>query len=266
MPNNITNQITFGTDKDSLSAFHEMLEFVRVKDSFLGSMDFNKLIPMPSSLNITAGSDTVKGLELYKDFVDVYLLGRDPAGFDLLNIPEKSEQVFLRLRKDIEPDVWALGKAAFQNTQKHGSPTWYEWCNKHWGTKWNAYDCIPVDEHSDTLQFFTAWDSVPEIVKLLSEKFPAQRLSYRWADEDLGQNAGSLVFKAGAVIDSDIPIEGSREAYEMAADIMSIDLAAYGYQLSKDGTTYEYRESDEPLPVEPEKPSSSKKRKSRDAR
>lgn len=22
---------------------------------------------------------------------------------------------------------------------KYGAPTWYEWTNKHWETKWNVY-------------------------------------------------------------------------------------------------------------------------------
>ena len=259
MPNHISNLITFGTDSESLSAFHKMLEFVRVKDSFLGSMDFNKLIPMPRELDITAGSDTVKGLKLYEDFVSVYLIGRDPADFDLLNIPPKSEQIFLGIRKDIEPDIWALGKAAFQNVQKYGSPTWYEWCNKHWGTKWNAYECIPADTHSDTLEFFTAWSSVPEIIKLLSEKFPDQHLTYRWADEDIGMNVGTQVYQNGEIVDYDIPVGGSREAYEMAADIRGVSLAEYDLHLSKDGSTYEYRDPDE-KPVAPEPPKPKKKK------
>ncbi len=75
MPNHITNQITFGADSESLPAFHEMLEFVRAEGRFLGSMDFNKLIPMPESLNITSGSDTVKGLKPSK-ISSVYLMAR----------------------------------------------------------------------------------------------------------------------------------------------------------------------------------------------
>ena len=63
-------------------------------------------------------SDAEKGLKAYSDFVEVYLLGRNPSDVDLLNIPLKSEQVFLSIRKDIDPAVWELGKAAFQKRQR----------------------------------------------------------------------------------------------------------------------------------------------------
>lgn len=124
---------------------------------------------------------------------------------------------------------------------------------------------LPEDERneaaadSDTLEFFTAWSSVPEIIKLLSEKFPDQRLTYRWADEDIGMNVGTQVYQNGEIVDHDIPVDGSREAYEMAADIRGVSLAEYDLHLSKDGSTYEYRDPDE-KPVTPEAPKPKKKK------
>ena len=47
----------------------ELLKSVKGKDSVL---DFNRIIPMPESLNIEAGSRTDNGLKAYKDFVYVY--------------------------------------------------------------------------------------------------------------------------------------------------------------------------------------------------
>lgn len=267
MPNHIINQITFGTSKEALAAFRKLMEFVKMDDSFLGSVDFNKLIPMPPSLEITAGSQTDDGLTAYKAFVQVYLLGRDPSEVDLLNIPPESEQAFLKMRTDIDPETWALGRTAFQNIQRYGYATWYGWSIENWGTKWNAYDCRPANEQTTTLQFNTAWSSVPDIIKLLSEKFPDQCLIYSWADEDIGMNVGELTFANGEIVEYDVPRGGSREAYELAAAIRGIDLADYDLYLTKDGSTYEYRESeDEPLPAEPVKPAPSKKSKSRNAR
>ena len=46
------------------------------------------------ALNITAGSETDKGLQFYKDFVSVYTLMGTREGLDLLNIPEESEKAF----------------------------------------------------------------------------------------------------------------------------------------------------------------------------
>ena len=81
----------------------------------LGSIDFNKLIPIPPELDIEDGSRTTHGLKTYKDFIEVYTFNGKKEDFDLLNIPEKSEQAFLRVRPDIDRAAWNLGKRAFQN-------------------------------------------------------------------------------------------------------------------------------------------------------
>lgn len=104
---------------------------------------------------------------------------------------------------------------------------------------------IPVwnwDKDDDTLEFFTAWSSVPTILEALSRKYPDQTISYCWADEDIGSNVGEAVYKNGEMIDANIPEPGSREAYELASDIMGIDLADFDLYLSADKSTYEYHE------------------------
>ena len=95
--------------------------------------------------------------------------------------------------------------------------------------------------------FFTAWDSVPKIVTLLSRKYPEQTITYRWADENIGYNVGEMTLKGGEVIDINVPEGGSREAYEMAAEIMGADLSDYDLCLTADGSSYEYRDPDEAL-------------------
>ncbi|MCX4357986.1 MAG: hypothetical protein OSJ43_17505, partial [Oscillospiraceae bacterium] len=62
----------------------ELLKSVKGKDSVL---DFNKIIPMPESLNIEAGSRTERGLKAYKDFIYVYTFAGTEQK-DLLNIPK----------------------------------------------------------------------------------------------------------------------------------------------------------------------------------
>ncbi len=56
MPNNITNQITFGSDSTALAAFQRMLHDMRMDGQPLGSIDFNKLLPMPKELDMEAGT------------------------------------------------------------------------------------------------------------------------------------------------------------------------------------------------------------------
>lgn len=222
MPNHITNLISFGDQPEQVAAFHQMLRELRQEDGVYGSIDFNKLIPMPESLDMESGSSTSDGLAAYRRFM----------------MGDKTAEAF---RKE-HPEAWALGKQAYENIQQYGVPTWYEWCNRNWGTKWNAYSCAELDKNADTMEFMTAWSSVPGILEALSRKYPDQAVSYRWADEDIGSNVGEAVFQNGKMVDSNIPIPGSREAYELASDIMGIALEDFDLYLSEDKSTYEYRE------------------------
>lgn len=256
MPNHITNEIAFGTDSASLAAFQRMLAEVRAEDGPLGSIDFNKLIPMPEELNIESGSRTEKGLRLYMAFVKE---SEALAYQGLVSPPEVHDaavqahlEKYTKLEQD-DPETWTLGKRAAENILKHGAPTWYEWANKNWGTKWNAYRCQPLGPGAHTMRFLTAWSGVPKILEALSRKYPDQRITYRWADEDIGYNVGEMVFEKGQVVEQDIPPGGSREAYEMAAEISGASLEDYGLYLSKDGITYEYREETAAPPSEPPK-------------
>ena len=65
MPNHVTNIVNFTGDKEKIA---EMLEAIKDDEYGLGTIDFNKITPMPESLKITAGSQTERGLEYYKAF------------------------------------------------------------------------------------------------------------------------------------------------------------------------------------------------------
>ena len=110
MPNHVTNVLTLHGDA---ARVREVLEAVR--QDGLGSVDFNKILPMPESLNIEASSKTDAGLQAYKDFIEVYTLGGTLHQDELAEIPRESEAAFLRQRTDIRPEVWALGKTAWNN-------------------------------------------------------------------------------------------------------------------------------------------------------
>lgn len=134
MPNHVVNHISLHGDPQKI---REILEAIKSDEIGIGSVDFNKIIPMPKSLDIEAGTRTDRGLKAYRDFIEVYTFGRsaDDALKALENIPVESEEVFLRQRTDIRRDEWVLGKTAWHNIRQYGAPTWYDWCVSHWGTK-----------------------------------------------------------------------------------------------------------------------------------
>ena len=71
MPNHVTNHIKISGDPKRIK---ELLEAVKYDDVGLGSIDFNKVIPKPASLDIECGSNTDAGLKAYRDFISVYTL------------------------------------------------------------------------------------------------------------------------------------------------------------------------------------------------
>ena len=108
MSNYVSNVLTLHGNPAQIRA---MLEAIQYDDLGIGSVDFNKIIPMPESLDIEAGSQTSTGLEAYQDFIEVYTLGGTIHQDDLENIPCKSEDAFLRQRSDIRPKAWKLGSS-----------------------------------------------------------------------------------------------------------------------------------------------------------
>ncbi len=244
MPNHVENHIEFSGDEQRISA---MLEQIKNDKYGIGTIDFNKIIPMPESLNIEAGSKTDRGLKAYRDFIEAYTFGRsaEDALKALESIPEKSEEIFLHQRTDIQRDEWELGKTAWHNIQIYGAPTWYDWAIGKWNTKWNAYGYDGYTDYSacDEITFQTAWSAPHPILKKLSEMYPDISLKHQWADEDIGMNCGERTYLGGKIIDQYIP-EGIR-ATEFALEVWDYDPLEFGMAKNSTGTEYISIENDE---------------------
>ena len=230
MPNHVTNNLTFHGDPE---AIHRMLEAVKNDEEGFGSIDFNKILPMPKELNIESGSRTTEGIKLYNDFLEIFKLGHE-GDVDLFSIPEESENAFLKQRRDISKKTWKLGREACRNIQRFGHATWYSWCTQNWGTKWNAYDF----NYSDgTLSFHTAWSAPIPVLRKLAELYPEIGITHEWADEDIGHNCGHYDYSGGKLTEGWMPADG-RDAYEFAAAVLGEDLSDYGLVLNADETDY----------------------------
>lgn len=197
MPSHITNIIEIKGDPQRVRA---LFEAVKSDEYGLGSIDFNKLVPMPPDLDMEEGSRTDCGLKAYRDFIGVYTFNGKKEDFDLLNIPEKAEQAFLRVRPDIDRDTWNLGRRAFMNKQKYGVTSWYDWRIKNWGTKWNAYGYEGgVQFDGKSLRFLSAWSPPEPIIAKLAEMYPDLDFTRQWADEDIGYNCGENEYHNGSL-------------------------------------------------------------------
>lgn len=209
MPNHITTHLHIEGTQEQIA---EVLEYIKGEN---GLIDFNKIIPMPKPLNIESGSLGERGKE--------YLLGRRDA------LDGMSEE---RRKEAIE-----LGKKYLFNIQVYGFPTWYEWCNNEWGTKWNAYDC---EELPDGIAFNTAWCFPAPVIETLSRfYFPEVRFRFAYADEDSSNNTGEGVLLGGEYIERYLPEGDTPDGWRLYFETHP---ECVDYYREKEDGTFEYIE------------------------
>lgn len=173
--------------------------------------DFNKLIPMADELKIEAGSMTERSIVYFlTERCTIPIRDLDQAKTVIINELVTNmfrptgwpEKVFDLIRQQMswatreERDkTYEAGRQYVSNYEKYGFPTWYEWCNCNWGTKWNADGTIFLD--ADTILFNTAWDNPTPVILKLAEMYPNAEIEHWWADEDVGHNTGHRIIRGG---------------------------------------------------------------------
>ena len=78
--------------------------------------------------------------------------------------------------------LYELGNLYIDNILKYGSATWYDWCCKNWGTKWNAMDSEGTPEEGE-ISFFTAWEEPLPIIEKLFEKYENKEIEWYFEGE-----------------------------------------------------------------------------------
>lgn len=234
MPNHVHNVLTvLGATADECK---KILKSIQDDEEGGGSISFQKIIPMPESLNITSGSETDNSLELL-----LTMKNPDTPNYGLSKIEKKvfettverlnESRLFTKYNDHLEPGVVeqllengvtvAEGEKALKNLLEYGAKDWYDWRIKNWSTKWNAYDF--GNEHLDYVVFNTAWSTPLPVILELSKKHRLQQFELEYADEDIGYNCGSLIIENGEVIEDNSPEEGTEEATEFASQLWSIE-------------------------------------------
>ena len=102
MPNHIINTIRLTGEREKIN---ELLESVKDNRFGIGSLDFNKVIPMPESLQIETSSSMERGLKAYKEFVDICTFDGANKDMDLLNIPEDKSTMTADCKLYSEADI-----------------------------------------------------------------------------------------------------------------------------------------------------------------
>ena len=257
MANNITNIITIQGVSDERLA--EILLVICRDDMDIAqnTIDFNKIIPMPKELDVECGSRSQRALEMYRSFeqevrvVTMLALSEPNTSGRTHEAAQAILEKYEKLTKD-DPGLLKFGEQLNKNLLQYGAPTWYEWRSENWGSKWNSYGYEDASSHTydNELKFFSAWGAATPVIEQLSRMFPDATFQHQWADEDIGANVGDVTYSDGAYVEWDVPMDFSKEAYEMAAEIMGGNLTECGFIYSESEGNYIYdedmHEGDEP--------------------
>lgn len=205
MPNYVRTRLSFEGKEERIKELFNLVRTEAVNEDNTILFDFNKIIPMPSALDILSSSVGEQAFDYLLYQCGCRTKDRSVERMEMLK--EKSPEEF--------DEAIKLGKQYLRNVADYGCTTWYEWRIKNWGTKWPAGEIV-VNENS--VEFDTAWSFPTPIVLRLSELFPDINISYLYADEDCGYNTGRGKFVAGKCETEEYPQGGSREAYEIYFD------------------------------------------------
>ena len=160
MPNWVFNRIVFNTDTaERVKTLVELKDLVMSENS---PFDFNRIVPMPESLKICAGSvtddaeDLLAGRELRIEYPD---MGEEPS----------PEYFYDYKSPETLPELRVFARIVQSNKEKYGCADWYTWCRKNWGCKWGAASAYW--ESTNEVTFDTPWCSPEPIFLKLSEMF-----------------------------------------------------------------------------------------------
>lgn len=196
MPNYVKHKVSFSGSSESID---DILKYIKTDDNgYINHIDFNKIIPMPESLNITSGSQTDIGVAILKyiENKDDTLLKERLAYSAFSNKGYKNVDDILKDYQSREDYQLMIdnGRIAIDNFKNYGHQDWYTWACENWGTKWNAGS---TSYNGEVLEFETAWSTPLPIMIKLSEIFPSITFTVQYADEDIGSNCGQYTLLNG---------------------------------------------------------------------
>lgn len=219
MPNHITSELT---------AAKHVLDSLKSAES---ELDFETVVPMPEILKGSPHSGITTWAEIAMGVHNLKSLSAptpDPlAAFQRQDYGAAAERlhqgnVIRAMREGPFPIDWSNEEFeqllnCMRSLKEYGHVSWYEWANANWGTKWNAYQ---VERVSDTVvKFQTAWSAPLRWLEKLIQKFPAEKVTIRWADEDFGNNVGVLTVNADGSVEDGRLQNDSPEAHKLAMEL-----------------------------------------------
>ena len=182
MPNHITNRVSAPA------------EVLRSLINEQGDIDFNTLLPFKGTFPwdfISGGAETAAEMISGTPLNDHPLISSlQASNRQRANVMELDDE-------DFEQFVQML-----RNKRVCGHLHNMDWGRVAWGTKWNAYS-QEIELEEGRLKFDTAWSCPQPVFEALSKQHPAAVIEVQFADEDIGSNCGTLIFKGGQIAEKD---------------------------------------------------------------
>jgi hypothetical protein len=183
MPNHVTNIVY---------ADRSVLESALNKD---GHFDFGVIHPFEGSfewngvcVDAETAAEAVLGVALNDHPLIAALQDGSRSKVNIKKLDDESFEQFIQM---------------LRNHRKTGYLHCMDFARDKWGTKWNAYDQV-IELEDGRAKFDTAWSAPIPIFKALSAKHPEQEIKVEFADEDIGSNCGTMVFKGGELVSQEI--------------------------------------------------------------
>ncbi len=235
MPNHITNRLIIEGKEDEVKKVFDFIKSDKNdEDGAPIYIDFNKIMPMSSDLDVPSSSEGEDGKK--------YLLGLSGNIFQREAYQRSEHYQRMETLKNEAPERFErcleLGRKYLHNIAEYGNEDWYGWRIANWGTKWNAYD-IHLEDWN-VLYFNTAWSGVPKLISMLAVMFPEVTIKYDFADENTGYNVGSYIMR-GEEVEDNSPADDSAEAWAIVFELSVASIEDYEEQ--PDGS-YSYKEED----------------------
>jgi len=243
MPNHVKNILRYS---GSIAQVQRMRTFVQnqktTEDGSPGEempFSFQKIIPMPESLNIEAGSRTDDALRYYLALVQDTLQPDEKAALEHTRTRygvrlgqyqpmtiEERRQFEDRITLEEQDKAMKDGATLLYNLSHYQASTWYDWRIENWGTKWDAYDQSYEESDNSSCNagagsyiFNTAWAPPVPVIRRLATIFPDITFTWQWADEDYGNNLGEVKITDGHVVYRRMIEEGTREAVAFSKEV-----------------------------------------------
>ncbi|MHB1454220.1 MAG: DUF3846 domain-containing protein [Saccharofermentanales bacterium] len=246
MPNHVTNIITFRNIPQT--RIDEILEEIQNDEYGIGSIDFNKIKPMPEHIfrgNLGTEQRKKYGDNNWYDWAtDSRNWNTKWNAYDFALYGKARQDSLQDFEEGIRENPFVID--LMKNFAEAGDVLSYEQAKE---TLQNEVDFgeveYPQEYSANRIGFHTAWSAPHPVIEQLSRKYPEMQLYHRWADEDIGFNVGERTYENGKCLYENIPYGGTRESYELAAEIHNVELEDFGLKLSADESTYEFVD-DEP--------------------